>query len=293
MNTNQRYFLAKKEIIRSFNHAAESYDAVAILQREIADRLLERLDYIRIQPKIILDLGSGTGYCARLLESRYKKAKIIAVDIAEQMLAKNKTTRRWFDRKRYVCADIENLPIASKSADLVFSNLALHWCRDIEKAVYEMQRILKPGGLLLFSTLGRDTLYELRQSWAEVDREVHVHNFVDMHDVGDCLQRSQVKDPVMDMEFIAMTYNDLRKILLDLKDLGTHNIATGRAKGLTGKNKFKHFIQSYEKFRNAEGLIPVTYEVIYGHAWGSEEMQKSQKKSEVVIPVTAIANRKG
>jgi malonyl-CoA O-methyltransferase len=293
MNTNQIYFLAKKEIIRSFNHAAESYDAVAILQREVADRLLERLDYIRIQPKIILDLGSGTGYCARLLESRYKKAKIIAVDIAEQMLAKNKNTRRWFDRKRYICGDIENLPIASKSADLVFSNLALHWCGDIEKAVHEMQRILKPGGLLLFSTLGRDTLYELRQSWAEVDREVHVHKFVDMHDVGDCLQRSQLKDPVVDMEFIAMTYNDFRKILLDLKDLGTHNIARGRAKGLTGKNKFHRFVQSYEKFRNAEGLIPVTYEIIYGHAWGGEEVQKSQKKSEVVIPITAIANRKG
>lgn len=286
MNKLLHPLLQKKDISRSFNAAVETYDDAAVLQREVADRLMERLDYINIQPKMILDAGAGTGYSAVRLERKYKKAKVIALDLAEKMLVKSKQEKRWFDRKRYICADAEKLPLVDKSIDLIFSNLMLHWTNNPEKTIQEMHRVLKPNGLLLFSTLGPDTLYELRQSWASIDNHPHVHPFIDMHNIGDYLQRAAFVDPVVDMEFITLTYNDIRKILNDLKDLGTHNIASDRLKGLTGKSKFSNFIHAYEQFRNAEGFIPLTYEVIYGLGWGREKAKS--KTSEISIPIESI-----
>lgn len=278
--------LLKKDIIESFNRAADTYDQAAFFQREIADRLLERLDYIKIDPNIILDLGAGTGYTSLSLEHRYKKAKIIAFDLSDKMLQKSKQNKRWFDRKRYICGDVETLPFVDNSVDMIFSNLMLHWTNNLEKAISEMYRVLKPEGLLLFSTLGPDTLYELRQSWSESDEESHVHQFIDMHHLGDVLLKTRFKDPVMDMEFVTVTYNDLKKVLNDLKDLGTQNIAQNRMKGLTGKKRFTKFVNAYEAYRNEEGYIPVTYEVIYGIAWG-----QATQSQEYSIPLHSIKKR--
>lgn len=279
---------SKNEIKTSFNNAAYTYDAAAFFQHEVANRLFERLDYINIEPKLILDLGAGTGYSVKKLEQRYKKAKIIAIDLAEKMLQKSKEDTRWFDRKRHICADAEQLPLKEKTVDLIFSNLMLHWCNDIGGAIAEMKRILKPNGLLLFSTLGPDTLYELRESWGKVDAKEHVHPFTDMHLIGDGLQKAHFKDPVMDMEFITVHYNNVKKILLDLKDLGTHNITINRARGLTGKKKFDQFVHFYEQLRNEEGYIPLTYEVIYGTGWGQE---KSKQMHEVSISLDEIRRK--
>ncbi len=277
--------LLKSDIQHSFNKAARTYDAAAFFQKEVADRLLERLDYLKITPKLILDLGSGTGYSALKLEQRYKKSKIVAIDLAEQMLRKAKNNTRWFDRKRYLCADAEKIPLQDNSVDLIFSNLMLHWCNDVNSAIAEMQRVLKPGGLLLFSTLGPDTLYELRDSWSSVDHHEHVHHFIDMHNLGDALHGAHLKDTVMDMEFITVQYSNIKKIFLDLKELGTHNIAPHRNKALTGKHKFKQFISSYEKLRNEEGRLPLTYEVIYGIGWGQI---KESGPREFSIPISNI-----
>jgi malonyl-CoA O-methyltransferase len=287
MNDENQFL--KSDIKRSFNDAVGSYDEAAFLQREVADRLLERLNYIRLEPKVIVDLGSGTGYATKRLEGAYKKAQVIAVDFAEQMLLQSKKQRRWFDRKRYVCADAESLPFADQSVDLIFSSLMLQWCNDLELAFKEARRILKPNGLLLFSTLGPDTLYELKNSWSAADQSPHVHQFVDMHIIGDYLQKQGFKDSVVDMEFITLTYNEIKKILLDLKDLGTHNIAMRRIKSLIGKTKFSHFVAAYEHYRNAEGYLPVTYEVIYGIGWGPEV---SLKPFEISIPLSTIKYRK-
>jgi malonyl-CoA O-methyltransferase len=285
MNNPQRVILLKQEVSRSFNKAASSYDESAFLQREVADRLLDRLDYIRIRPEVILDLGSGTGYSSRILEKRYKNAKIIAVDFAEQMLLRSKKDKKWFDRKRYICGDAETLPFGDNTVDLIFSNLMLHWMNDSEKVLKELRRVLKPDGLFLFSTLGPDTLYELRESWAAIDEGIHVHSFLDMHYIGDFLVQAGFVDPVIDMEFITITYNDIKKILIDLKNLGTHNISKQRYKGLTGKEKFTQFIHEYEKFRNPEGLLPVTYEVIYGLGW---RHTKEPIEKEISIPLSEI-----
>lgn len=277
----------KRDVARSFNNAAKTYDDAAVLQREVADRLLERLEFINISPNLILDLGSGTGYATRKLEKKYKKAKVVALDIAEQMLQQAKGTKQWFNRKHYTCAEAEQLPFNNQTFDLIFSSLMLHWS-NIEQAFAEISRVLKPGGLLLFSALGPDTLYELRQSWSQIDSFEHVHKFLDMHILGDCLQKSGFKDPVMDMEFITITYNELKKIFLDLKDLGTHNIAQNRNKGLMGKKKFQQFVAAYETHRNSEGYIPVTYEVIYGIGWGQV---KEKKITEYSVPIDSITRK--
>ena len=202
------------------------------------------------------------------------------------MLRQSKKNKKWFDHKRYICADAEKLPFLDNKFDLVFSNLMLHWCNNIERAISEMHRVLRPGGLLLFSALGPDTLYEIRQSWSSIDKNEHVHQFIDMHHLGDYLQNSYFKDSVIDMEFITLTYNDLRQILIDLKNQGTHNIAKNRLKGLTGKQKFDLFIRAYEAQRNAEGYLPVTYEVIYGIGWGRQVEDK--KMVEYSIPIESI-----
>lgn len=279
----------KKDIIKSFNNASESYDDAAFFQKEIATRLFDRLQLIRIAPKYILDLGAGTGFSTRFLEQHYRSAKIIGLDFAEQMLLKAKKHKRWFDRKTFICADADLLPFANDSFDLVFSNLMLQWSQDSEHTMAEIHRVLKPNGLLLFSSLGRDTLFELRETWAKIDTEIHVHSFHDMHFLGDILQQLKFKDAVVDMEFVTVTYNDLRKILLDLKNIGAHNVAKDRSKGLTGKQKFERFAMLYEKLRNAEGLLPLTYEVIYGHAWGTEK--KTLVKKEIEIPLSTIKKR--
>jgi malonyl-CoA O-methyltransferase len=287
MNNSQKPAILKRDILRSFNKAASTYDAAAFLQREVADRLLERLGYFSIKPQIILDIGAGTGYTTKLLERRYKNAKIIAFDIAAEMLRTSKKNKKWFDRKHYICGDAEKLPFGNQVADIIFSNLMLHWVGNTERVVKELQRVLKQDGLLLFTTLGPDTLFELRESWGACDNGVHVHPFIDMHHVGDFLLKAGFADPVIDMEFITITYNDIKQIFIDLKNLGTHNIARERRKGLTGKAKFNQFMSAYEKFRNAEGLIPMTYEVIYGIAWG----RSNRQQQEISIPISGIKKR--
>jgi malonyl-CoA O-methyltransferase len=283
-----KYFL-KTDVKRSFDQAAETYDEAAFLQREVADRLIERFNFISLQPRLILDLGAGTGYSTAKLEHDFKKAKIIAFDLAEKMLLKNKERKRWFDRKRYVCGDAERIPFKDNSFDLIFSNLMLHWINHLEVTITEIYRVLKPGGLLLFSTLGPDTLYELRQSWSTIDDSAHVHPFLDMHIVGDYLQQARFQDSVVDMEFISVTYNDLKKIFLDLKNLGTHNINKNRLRGLTGKSKFDRFIHAYEQYRNPEGFIPVTYEVVYGLGWKGEN--EYRQEGEISIPIGSLKKR--
>lgn len=274
-----------RQAMRSaFEKAATSYDAVAVLQQEVADRLVERMDLMSMNPVSILDAGSGTGFVSQLVAARYPKAKITALDLAFNMLKQAKEKRsykqRWNKQFRYVHAEVENLPFADASVELVISGLTLQWCQDLPKVFKEFKRVLAPGGLLMFSSFGPDTLKELRQSWAEVDELPHVNAFADMHDVGDALMQSGFADPVMDMEMLTVTYNDVKTVMCDLKKIGAHNVMQGRSHNITGKNKLQKMIQAYEQFR-VDDLVPVSHEIVYGHAWVTDTQEK---ESGVVVP---------
>ena len=264
----------KLQARRAFNRAATTYDAVAELQYEIGDRLIERLDYVRLQPARILDLGAGTGFFSAALLKRYRKADIVALDVAENMLRQVQGRGGWFRKPRCVCADAETLPFADDSFQLIFSNLMLQWSVDLEQTFMELRRVLAPGGLLMFTTFGPDTLMELRASWEKVDGFTHVNTFIDMHDVGDSLVSTRWAEPVMDSERITVTYRQLGTLMQDLKQIGAHNVTHGRPAGLTGRQRMKQLAEAYEAFRE-NGVLPASYEVVYGHAWSPVNKQSA------------------
>lgn len=274
---------AKRDVRRSFGQAAQTYDAHAFLQREIADRLFERLDYIKLAPRRVLDLGSGTGYATAKVAERYREAEVLALDHALAMLAAARTRhtpsllKRVFGGApvvRPLCGDAESLPLAAGSIDLVLSSLTLQWC-DPQKVIAEAARVLAPTGLFMFTTLGPDTLKELRAAFRALDDKPHVNQFVDMHDLGDMMVGAGFADPVMDQEVITLTYTDLKPLLAELKGIGAHNVLPGRAPGLTGKARWLKMVQAYEAFRR-DGRLPATYEVVYGHAWKPESTRQRQ-----------------
>ncbi|SCZ53323.1 malonyl-ACP O-methyltransferase BioC [Thiohalomonas denitrificans] len=264
----------KARIRESFERAVDSYDAAAVLQREVGERLLERLDPIRMEPQRILDVGAGTGWCSEALAQRYRKAQIVAMDLAHGMVCRTRGRFGPLNRRlrghRFACGDAEQLPFADARFDLVFSNLTLQWC-DLERTFAEFRRVLRPGGLVMFSTFGPDTLKELRASWAEVDREVHVNEFLDMHHVGDAMVNARLADPVVDMELLTLTYESVPALMSDLKSLGAQTVRGGRRPTLTGKSRLKALSEAYERFRH-EGRLHSTWEVVYGHAWAPDSV---------------------
>lgn len=277
---------------RAFDAAADGYDAVAILQREIGNRMLERLGYIRLAPKRVLDLGCGTGLALDGLARRYRRAEIVALDFAHGMLRHARRRGHWLNRPRLICADAEQLPLAGDSTDLVFSNATLQWVNDLDATFRELMRVLRPGGLLLFSTFGPDTLKELRAAWAAVDGGEHVSPFLDMHDIGDALVRARFADPVMDVERMTLTYDDIHGLMRDLKQLGAHNALSGRARGLTGRRRLAALREAYERERR-DGRLPATYEVVHGHAWVTAKAQRQFATADgVAIPLDAVGGRR-
>ncbi len=279
LTTSPAVPFTKEQVRHSFNKAADTYDGFAVMQQEVCKRLLERLDYIKIEPQIILDLGAGTGQGSLGLAQQYPEASIVSMDLAEQMLDKcrGKTrkpsgllekVRGLIGRQQhhFVCADAEQLPFADASMDLIFSSLTIQWCLDLHSLFNEFRRVLKPGGLIMFTTLGTETLNELRASWAEVSDKTHVNEFTDMHVIGDALYNAQVENPVMDNEKIILNYQSIKQILIELKAVGAHNQNSGREKALTGKKRLQAMYRAYEQFYTSAGY-PVTYEVLYGHAW--------------------------
>lgn len=275
MNTKDPYQLDKSLVRRSFDRAAAGYEQVAVLQREVGKRLLERLDLINMTPHRILDLGTGCGSTTNALVDRCRDSQLVALDLSESMLKQAKKNARHHKGPAYLCGDMENVPCANAGFDLIFSNLTLQWCNDVGRALGEFARLLRPGGTVLFTTFGPDTLKELRASWSQVDSNTHVNGFFDMHDIGDALMQCGLAEPVMDSETFTLTYPSLNKLMGDLKELGAHNVTAGRPRGLTGKGKLQTLGRAYEAFR-LNGSLPATFEVIYGHAWAPKSGKTSQ-----------------
>ena len=259
------YALEPRWVRRSFDRAAKTYDAAAVLHTEVRENLLQRLQLTTLEPRVVLDAGAGTGHASRALKRRYPKARVIALDSSRKMLEEAKRQQSWLRPFGRVCADAELLPLGEGSVDLIVSNLMLHWC-DPDAVFAEFRRVLKPHGLLSFSAFGPDTLRELRAAWTAVDSRSHVHQFIDMHDLGDALVRGGFAAPVLDVERFTLQYLDVRKVAADLKATGAHNATAGRARGLTTARKFAAMQAAYENFRQ-DGRLPATYEVVFAHAW--------------------------
>lgn len=286
----------KSRVARAFSAAADSYDDVAILQRQTADEILDRLDLVKIKPQRILDLGSGTGRNLSLLQQRYPDAQQIAVDIAYSMLLRGRQryradlgVRRWMPGRKtpwFIAGDAEQLPLADNSVDLVYANLALQWC-ELTATFQEIQRVLRPGGLLMFSTLGPDTLQELRYSWAAVDDYPHINVFLDMHDVAKAMFAAGLMDPVLDSDRHCLMYPDVVAMMRDLQQLGARNVNNGRRRGLTGKNILHKVKAASEQFR-VNDQLPATYEVIYGHAWAGEIPQQTARNGDIPISLKQL-----
>ncbi|HXH54278.1 MAG TPA: malonyl-ACP O-methyltransferase BioC [Gammaproteobacteria bacterium] len=281
MNLSQNAHKYTLALARHFNRAAHTYNQAAIIHQEVGMRLLDRLDLIKLDPNIILDLGSGTGFFTPSITKKYPKAHIVKLDIAENMLRlSNKDNPSQYTS---ICGDGEYLPLKDHSIDFVFSNCVFHWFVNPHKVLSEIRRVLKPEGLLLFSTFGPDTLKELRESFSTIDQKIHVNTFMDMHHIGDMLIQTQLLDPVMDMEMITLTYQNLMGLIQDLKDTGENYVNRQEPIGLIPKSTLDQLIKAYAHYRTGDGLLPATFEVIYGHAWCSGETFLHQADEEGVI----------
>lgn len=262
-----------RQVRRNFARAASVYDAASFFQREIDRRMLERLDYVKIEPSRVIDLGCGTGRTLTALCERYPKAQIVGVDASEPMLRAGQsegTRLRWLlpflKRKRAALAagDLAALPLNDACAGLAWSNLALHWLEEPLTALREIHRVLEVGGLFMFSTLGPDTLKELRACFA--DGYAHTQAFVDMHDWGDMLIECGYADPVMDVETVQLTYPSFAALVDELRRNGAACALPARRRGLTGRAAWREAERRYTALAE-QGRLPATFEVIYGHAW--------------------------
>jgi malonyl-CoA O-methyltransferase len=291
MQRQDEFTLSPRQVRRSFGRAAHGYDAAAVLQTQVRTELLSRLDLVRLAPAVVLDLGSGTGAGAAALRRRYRQSRVVALDLSLEMLHEAGRRQRFWRRYERICADAACLPLATESVDLLFSNLMLQWCGDPEVVFRECARVLRPGGLLTFTSFGPDTLRELRAAWTAADGFVHVNRFIDMHDLGDAVVRAGLAEPVMDVERFTLTYRDVRTLMRDLKDIGAHNVNAGRSRGLTGRQALARMIAAYEGERR-DGRLPATYEVVYGQAWSPTAPRRPRAPAgETRIPIDRIGRR--
>jgi malonyl-CoA O-methyltransferase len=277
---------------RAFARAAATYDAAAALQREVGARMASRLDYVKLEPRLILDAGCGTGEAVGELAARYAGARVVALDMALPMVAAAREragrARSLFSRlipdafagagratPFFVCGDANALPLSGVAFDLIWSNLALQWMNDLPRVFAETRRVLKVGGLFTFTTFGPDTLKEIRAAFARTDGYTHTNRFTDMHDIGDMLLAAGFADPVMDMEQLTLTYADAGALMRELKHLGATNATRGRPHGLMGRRRWQNVLAALDAMRR-EGRIPATFEVVYGHAWKGEPRRTAE-----------------
>lgn len=253
---------------------------------------MERLDHVALQPLTVLDAGCGTGLALGPLLRRYPRSRAVALDLSEGMLGHARQRRRWRRTPFPVCADAADLPLSDASVDLVFSNLMLQWCNDLDTVLREFRRVLRPGGLLAFTTFGPDTLRELREAWSDTDGYIHVSRFLDMHDVGDALVRAGLAEPVLDVDQFRLTYERVTDLMKDLRAIGATNAAAGRNRSLTGPGRLRAVAAAYEKHR-VEGRLPATWEVVYGFAWGAPASGATRGEREISVPFSSIGRRTG
>jgi len=285
----------RNHVRRAFARAASSYHAAAVLQQEVAKRLLESLDYLEDkQPQVVLDVGSGPGHSSAAMKKRWPKAQVIALDLAQPMLVEARKQAGWWRPFSRVCADARALPLADNSVDVIFSNLCLQWVEDLPAVFAGFRRVLKPGGLLVCSTFGHDTLMELRAAFAQADDTEHVSRFVEIAQFGDALLAAGFRDPVLDRDMFTLTYDDLPALMRELKAIGATNAMHDRRHTLTGRGRFAAARAAYEPLRGADGKLPSSWEVVYAQAWAPEPGAPIREHGHDVasVPLSSIPIRR-
>jgi malonyl-CoA O-methyltransferase len=265
--SNQKSGLRVRDVRRGFDRAAQSFDKADFVHGVTRDGLLTRIRPMTVEATTVLDLGAGTGNAIRLLQKRFRGARVIAVDSSRSMLQAARSKRGLLSKQREVQADATALPFADGSVDVVFCNLLLPWFDRPDGVFTEIARVLRIDGLFAFSTLGPDTLAELRQAWQAVDEGAHVNRFPDMHDVGDALVRAGLRDPVLDIDRLSASYGSSEALFRDLTAVGARNSLRQRQPGLTGRGQLQRFIDVL--FASGTGCS-LTLELVYGHCWGGE-----------------------
>lgn len=283
---------------RAFSRAAAGYEAVAHLQREVESRLLEQLAALEDRvPERALDLGAGPGRASRALRERWPKTQVLALDFALPMLQRIGAHKPWWKpgakRLHALCADASALPLADAACDLVFSSLCLQWVADLPRTLRGLRRVLRPDGLLLFSTFGPDTLRELREAFAVADAGNPVTPFAHIQQIGDALQEAGFRDPVLHRDRFTITYPDVPALMRELRALGAHNARVDRRRSLTGKARMQRVFAAYETLRRDDAL-PSTWEVIYAQAFAPPPGQPLRDAgSEIAsVPLAAIPIRR-
>lgn len=240
----------------------EEYDEVAILARLTAEAMISRLALVTLQPKVILDLGCGTGYGSQLLKQCYPAARIVSVDAELSML--HYLQKKIKSDSQPIAAFAEHVPLKMHAVDLIFANLVLPWCTHWDSVIREWRRLLRPDGLLMFTCFGPDTLKEIEGELC-IQRQ-------DMHELGDKIVQARFSDPVMDTERLTLTYRDPSQLERELQQ-----------NGIVEKS-----------WKVNDSVLTTTYEIIYGHAWGPSMMadQIADEQGVVKISLDALRGRR-
>ena len=259
--------LNAQHVQSNFDRAAGHFAGADFVQRAAADGLMQRLQPIAAQPRCVVDLGSALGTGSKQLARQFPKARVFSVDRSSQMLNAAKRRRGWFSRVRELQANACQLPLRTGSVDFVFANMLMPWIDDLSGLFGEVARVLGKDGVFVFSTLGPDSLTTLRQAWSDVDDELHVHQFADMHNLGDAMMHAGLGDPVLDIDCLSISYRNAEAIFADLAAAGGRNSLRDRRPTLTGKDRFARFQKQLDAAAT-DGLIEIKLELVYGHAFG-------------------------
>lgn len=271
--------LPEKRAARRAFDRARGFESARFIHDEARARLLARLDFLRLVPRVALDLGSATGHGANELAARYPDARVLALDSSATM--QRAAAAGAAQGVQVLGGDAEAWPLRAASADLVLANLVLPWCRP-DRLFAEAARVLTDGGAFLFATLGPDSLREVRAAFAAVDDRIHVHAAFDMHDLGDLALAAGLAEPVLDVDRLTVTYSGLAGLVADLRAAGAINVAGGRRRMLTGANRWRRF---EARLVPAAGRLAVTVELIFGSAWGRGPRPP---RGEIRVPVERI-----
>lgn len=259
------HVLDKQRVRRSFSRAAEHYDGLAVLQRQVGEGLLERLAKLPVDPAMLLDMGAGTGFFAARLADRYPDARVIALDISESMLHRARGRDSLARRGSFICGDAESLPLPGESVEVIFSNLTLQWCSNLDSVFAEFKRVLREGGCMLFSSFGPKTLRELRHAWQRADGHSHVNEFAARPEIAAAMKRAGLARLALESALSAVDYPSVYRLMRELKGIGAHNVTPDRPRHLTGKRTLQRMIEAYESLME-NGRIRASFEVIYGLA---------------------------